>query len=92
MNAERNTSFVLRYGSVVGIVIVAAGIIAYFLDLNYSEAIMAAGIAAIVFTPFAGMIVSFVTLSMNRERRYAVSALLLIAVTAVGMLVSFCLR
>jgi uncharacterized membrane protein len=50
---------------------------------------MTAGIATIVFTPFAGLIVSFVTLSMSREKKYAVSALALIIISAAGMLVAF---
>jgi uncharacterized membrane protein len=92
MTLEDNTSFVLRYGSMIGIAVVLAGVLSYFLDLADSGTIMTAGIAAIVFTPFAGMLVSFATLSMNKERKYAVSALLLIAVTVIGMLAAFCLR
>jgi uncharacterized membrane protein len=90
MSLERNTSAVLRYGAAAGIVIVAAGlIIDLFSTSDVIGDLMIAGIAVIVLTPFAGMIVSFATLSANQERIYAVSALALISVTAAGMLITF---
>ncbi|MCL1983831.1 MAG: hypothetical protein FWG58_00340 [Methanomassiliicoccaceae archaeon] len=92
MNLEENTSFVLRYGSLIGIIIAAAGLAASLLGIGHSDGIMTAGITMIVFTPFAGMLVSFVTLSMNREKRYALSAAALIAITVIGMLIAFILE
>jgi len=92
MNTESSTASVLRYGSFVGIVIIVIGLAAHLMDLAHGETIMIAGIAAIIFTPFGGMLVSFIALSLNRETRYAVSALALIAVTLAGMLFAFWLR
>jgi len=89
MTLEDNVSFVLRCGAIIGIIIVAIGLFADLIGIEYSRDIMTAGIATIVFTPFAGMIVSFVTLSMSREKKYAVSALALIIISAAGMLVAF---
>ena len=92
MNLESSTSFVLRYGAIIGVVIVAIGVVTHLIGLSYYDMIMTAGIAVIVFTPFAAMIVSFLALSMNREKMYAVAALALIAITILGMLVAFWLR
>ncbi|MCL1904920.1 MAG: hypothetical protein FWG19_02205 [Methanomassiliicoccaceae archaeon] len=89
MNLEDNVSFVLRYGSVIGVIIVAIGLLAYIFEMIHSETVMTAGIAVIVFTPFAGMIVSLISLSANREKRYAISAATLIAITVAGMLIAF---
>ena len=92
MNPEEPVSFVLKCGSVIGIIIIAIGIAAYFADLDMFEGIMLSGITIIVFTPFARMIASFVTLSLNHEKRYAVSALILILITVIGMAVGYWLR
>jgi len=92
MNLEDSTSFVLRYGAIIGVIIVAVGAVMHLADLSYSGTVMTAGIATIILTPFAGVIVSFVTLSMNREKRYAIAALVLIAIILAGMLIAFWLR
>jgi len=92
MRLELSTSFVLRYGALIGVVIVTIGVIAHIVDHSYYGIIMTAGVAVIVFTPFVGKIVSFVMLSLEREKMYAVAALALIAITIVGMLIGFWLR
>jgi len=91
MTLEENVSFVLRCGAIIGIVMVVIGLVTDLIGIGYNRDIMTAGIATIVFTPFAGMIVSFVTLSMDREKKYAVSALALIVISAAGMLVAYLL-
>jgi len=91
MTLEENVSFVLRCGAIIGIVMVVIGLVTDLIGIGYSRDIMTAGIATIVFTPFAGMIVSFVTLSMSREKKYAVSALALIIISAAGMLIAYLL-
>jgi len=92
MNLEYSTSLVLRYGSLIGIAIVAVGVMMHLFESVHSELVMTAGVATIVLTPFAGMIVSFTALSINRERRYAAAALALIAITVIGMLVALWLQ
>lgn len=64
---------------------VAIGVIMHAVGVGANEEVMIAGIAVIVFTPFACMIISFTTLAVNRERRYAIPALALILITVVGM-------
>jgi uncharacterized membrane protein len=90
VNLEKNVSAALRYGAAAGIVIVAVGL---FTDImiasDIGEKVMIAGIAAIVLTPLAGMAAAMVTLSVNKERSYALSALALIAITAAGMIITF---
>ena len=89
MNLENDTSFILRYGSMIGVIIVLAGLLIHLADMPHDLTVMTAGILTIIFTPFAGMIVSFVTLSANKERRYAMAALALIIITMLGMLIAF---
>ena len=92
MNLEESTSLVLRYGSTIGILVIAVGLLARLAGIQYDETVMTAGILTIVFTPFAGMVVSFAVLSIKKERRYALSALALIVITLLGMLIAFYLR
>ena len=92
MNLEENTSSILRYGSLTGIIIAAAGLLMYLLEISYSITVMTAGIAVIVFTPFAGLVISFATISMKREWAYAISAAALILITLIGMLIAFLLQ
>jgi uncharacterized membrane protein len=89
MNLEDCTSSVLRCGSLAGVLIAAAGIISFLAGASHAELIATAGIAVIVFTPFAGMIASFAALSLNKERKYAMSALMLIAVTLIGIAIAY---
>ncbi|MDR0334644.1 MAG: hypothetical protein LBH69_01995 [Methanomassiliicoccaceae archaeon] len=88
MNLEKNTSAVLRYGSTIGIAIVALGVLVHLIDASYSEMIMTTGISVIVLTPFGGLIITYETLSSNWERRYAAAALALIVITIAGMLIA----
>ena len=92
MTLESDTSFVLRYGAIIGVLIVTAGAIMHLFDIGNSVTVMTAGIAVIVFTPFAGVIASFVTLSINKEKRYAAAAFSLIAIILAGMLIAFWLQ
>ena len=88
MNLEQNTSFVLRYGSIIGVIVVAVGLLADLIGRSYGETIMLSGIAFIILTPLAALFISFATLSVNKEKKYAVAALALIAVIAAGMFIA----
>jgi uncharacterized membrane protein len=92
MNLERNTSSVLRYGSVTGVIIVTIGVVMHLLELAHNDIVMTAGIATIILTPFAGMVVSFATLTMKREKKYAAASLLLMIITITGTAIAFWLR
>ena len=85
MNLERSLSPVLRYGSMTGVMIVAIGLLLYLLDMSIHENIIISGIAVIVLTPFAGLIVSFTSLATNKERSYAASVFILILMVIAGI-------
>jgi uncharacterized membrane protein len=89
MNLEDDTSFVLRYGVIIGVVIIVIGVILHLADLDIYEKVMFSGIAIIVFTPFAGMFVSFTALTLNKERTYALAAAVLIFITVIGMVIGY---
>jgi uncharacterized membrane protein len=89
MSVERDTSFVLKYGSLIGIVIITAGLVMHLADLSGSMTVLTSGIAVIVLTPFAGMVTSFTSFFVNGERNNALTALTLTAITLAGMLIAF---
>jgi len=68
-----------------GVMIVAIGLLLYLLDMSIHENIIISGIAVIVLTPFAGLIVSFTSLATNKERSYAASVFILILMVIAGI-------
>jgi uncharacterized membrane protein len=91
MNPESGTSFILKCGSVTGVIVIAAGLLINLIVPEIGDTVMIAGITVIILTPFAGMIVSFTALTANRERKYAITAFVLILITIAGMLIGYCL-
>lgn len=91
MNAECGISAVLRFGSLLGVAAVAIGLLMYLLGIGHGILIMTAGIATVVFTPFAGLIASLATFSVNKERTYASAAAVLTATVLAGMIIAFCI-
>ena len=89
MNLEDDTSLVLRYGAIIGVVIIALGVVLHLADLDIYENVMLSGIAVIILTPFAGMFISFAVLTVNKERVYALTALVLILITVIGMVIGY---
>ena len=92
MTAERNTSFILKVGVLIGIAAVVTGLIADIAGHAHADVIIAAGIAVIVFTQFAGLLASFASLAAGREKKYAAFTLVLITVMIIGMAVALYLR
>jgi len=90
VNLNEDLSFVLRYGAMIGILIVAVGLAIDLIGIGYGKHVMTAGVAIIVLTPLAGIIVSFASLTANGERRYALSALSLVAIAVIGILIGYC--
>lgn len=89
MNLEVHLSFVLRYGSLIGVIVTALGLLLHFAGAEVYESIIITGIVVIVLTPFAGMVVSFISLAANRERGYAISVLILIMMTLAGISIGY---
>jgi uncharacterized membrane protein len=56
MSLNDETSWVLKWGTVVGLAIMAVGLVLSFAGL--SEDIMAAGILVLIFTPAVGVVVT----------------------------------
>ena len=86
-NTDRQTSAVPRTGTVLGIGIMAIGLLLTSFDI--SEDILTAGIGILIFTPVAGVAVSTKCLWQEGDRKWTGVALILIAAITVGMILSF---
>ena len=84
-----STGRVLRYGITIGLLILVAGMIASAMSVDISGSILKAGIAVVIFTPLASIFVSALALYLERDMYWLGWVLLVIAISMVGLYVSF---
>lgn len=87
MSLNDETSNVLRIGTSIGLVIMAAGLLLSSFD--FSDTVLALGILILIFTPVAGIAVSTKCLIQEKDRFWCRIAFLLIIIIIAGMLVSY---
>ena len=85
MNAERNTSVTLRVSVYVGIAAVIIGLIVYMLDMG--DLFLKIGLLTVIVSPFIGVIVTTVSLYLEKDMRWVCVALILIAISVIGILI-----
>ena len=85
MNAERNTSITLRISVFIGIIAVVIGLIVHFLDMG--DTFLRIGLLIVIVSPFIGVIVTTVSLYLEKDMRWVYVALILIAISVIGMFV-----
>ena len=87
MSLNDETSWVLRWGTVAGLAIMAVGLVLSF--AGFSEDIIAAGILVLIFTPAAGVVVSTKCLIQEKDWKWVKAAILLIIILAAGCVLSY---
>ena len=87
MSLNDETSWVLKWGTVVGLAIMAVGLVLSF--AGFSEDIMAAGILVLIFTPAAGVAVTTKCLVQEKDWKWVKVAILLIIILAAGCVLSY---
>ena len=83
------TGKVLRYGITVGLAILLIGLIASAMSADISDSILKAGIAVVIFTPLISIFVSALALYLEKDTYWLSWVLLVIAISMVGLYVSF---
>ncbi len=83
------TGKVLRYGITVGLIILLVGLIASAMSADVSDSILKAGIAVVIFTPLISIFVSALALYLEKDMYWLSWVLLVIAISMVGLYVSF---
>ena len=86
---ETSNSLVLKYGVYISIAIITLGLVLSVAGIAFGETVMAAGIGLLILVPFIGILVSVVSLYSIRDSYWLKVALLLTAITAVGMVVAY---
>ena len=85
MNAERNTSVTLRISVYIGIAAVVIGLAVYMLDMG--DLFLKIGLFTVIVSPFIGVIVTTVSLYLEKDMKWVCVALILIAISVVGVLI-----
>ena len=85
MNTERNTSVTLRVSVYIGIAAVVIGLTVYMLDMG--DLFLKIGLFTVIISPFIGVIVTTVSLYLEKDMKWVCVALILIAISVIGMFV-----
>ena len=87
MNTERNTSLTLKYSLVIGMAVVIAGLVVYLMDMG--DEILWTGLLFVIISPLIGVAVTTVSLWIEKDYKWMYVALVLIAISVVGILVKY---
>ena len=86
---NRSTGRVLRYGITAGITVLTVGLIALIFSADFAEKILWVGVGIVIFVPFISVIVSAVALYVEKDFYWLRYVLMVIAISVVGMIVSY---
>ncbi|NLL94692.1 MAG: hypothetical protein GX224_02905 [Thermoplasmatales archaeon] len=78
------TGIVLKYGVYVGAAIIAVGLLGLFLGTGWHEAVIAAGVAVVMATPFVGLLTATEKLLSIRDYKWALVSIAVVAITVAG--------
>ena len=84
MNTEHNTSVTLKYSVFVSVFVVIIGLILYMADMG--DRVLWAGLLMVIVSPLLGVVVTTVSLWMEKDLKWMYIALLLIVISVIGIL------
>ena len=84
MNTEHNTSLTLKYSVFVSVFIVIVGLILYMADMG--DRVLWAGLLMVIVSPLLGVVVTTISLWMEKDLKWMYIALLLITISVIGIL------
>ncbi len=87
MNTERNTSLTLKYSLIVSMAVVIVGVIAHLMDMG--DDILWTGLLLVIVSPLIGVAVTTVSLWIEKDYKWMYVALVLIAISVIGILVKY---
>lgn len=87
MNTERNTSLTLKYSLMISVAVVIIGLIVHLMDMG--EDILRTGLFMVIISPLIGVAVTTLSLYIEKDLKWMAVALILIAMSAVGILVKY---
>ena len=87
MNTERNTSLTLKYSLMISVAVVIIGLIVHLMDMGSD--ILRTGIFMVIISPLIGVAVTTLSLYIEKDLKWMAVALILITMSAVGILVKY---
>ena len=87
MNTELNTSLTLKYSLIVSMAVVIVGVIAHLMDMG--DDILWTGLLLVIVSPLIGVAVTTVSLWIEKDYKWMYVALVLIAISVIGILVKY---
>lgn len=89
MSLNEETSMALKYGTLIGLSIMIVGLA--LSSFNFSKTLLAAGVLILIFSPFAGVVVSTKCLIQEKDKDWSKVAILLVFILIIGMVISYVL-
>ena len=89
MTLYENTAAALRYGIVTGIIVIAIGLMVSSFDTEYEDRILWFGILIMLATPLFGIVVSMISLAMEKDWKWVGVASVLLSIIAVGIILAY---
>ena len=89
MTLYKNTAAALRYGIVVGIIVIAIGLMTSSFDTSLEDRILWFGILIMLATPLFGIVVSMISLAMEKDWKWVSVASVLLSIIAVGIILAY---
>ena len=86
MNLNKSTALTLRIGIVAGMVLMSIGLMIGM--TGGSNILLYLGVLVLILSPFIGVIVTFISLVIERDWRWVLVAAVLISITTVGILIN----
>ena len=84
-----STGRTLRYGVLIGLAILVAGLIAEIIAYDMGISIITAGIAVIIFTPMVSIMVAAASLYLEKDYVWLGWVSILLIITVIGFIVAY---
>lgn len=91
MNLYDSTAAVLKYGSALGILITAVGLILGVAEISIGDDVLWFGILVLVLSPLFGILISTTSMCLIGDWKWVAVAAILLAVIAAGSVVAWVL-
>lgn len=86
MNLYGSTSKTLWWGAVLGITVIAVGLVTE--SRGFGDGVLWLGLLILITSPILGVVVSTISLVKDKNYRWAAVALLLIVMTAISVIIT----
>ncbi len=86
MNLYGSTAKTLWWGAVIGVIVIALGLIIE--SMGFGDQVLWLGLLILITSPMLGVIVSMISLAKNKNYRWASVALLLIIMVAISIVIT----